>query len=394
MNKNSKPLVFLSYTDDGIKEANEIKKCLEEKLNVIIWEWRNEILVGAPIVSTYSDAVAKSDFMVAVLSPMYWEKKGTIREQAIAAQREVDLKVVYGDDYNFVLPYCGSWALPTSSDKRFKMAAHTIDALVKSIQHQLPPAMLSKCKHSFSTWPSPFVDKNGNVDCVIVIGHNDKQDDLKEDDLGILNKYIDLNKRAGHQSHRPAEFISNLTRYFYQKSIVKKHSLEFDIKSIELDLIECHIDVLLIKYRMELLKNHNILTLGAGDTNYVSRWILEYYKDTLPIYYRNTSASEDISIRLEKEGKDRLIRDSFSGKNKYSGIIAILPNPFNPDKAVVVAAGLNALATQASILALCDLHEKIKEGNIEENNITYLILGQEENWRAIGYKLYNPTENF
>ncbi len=392
--ENSKPLVFLSYTDDGAAEAIEIKRRLESELNVKVWEWKNEILVGAPVVSSYSEAVAKSDFMVAVVSPMYWSKQGTKREYDIANAREVELKDTYGDNYHFVLPYIGEWKLPKRADKNYKMAAYTIENLVRSISSQLSPAIMSRSIHSFSEWPNPFVKNGGEIDCLIAIGHNDKQDDLVEEDLGVLGKYINLEERAGHQSHRPAELIPNIANYLHNKSsLYRSETKSIDDCNIN-SFFECHIDVLLIKHRFDLIRNHNIITLGAGDTNYISRWVLEYYKDTLPIYFRNTSASEDISIRSYSDNKDDLKRDSFSGKDRYSALLAIVPNPFNHEKSIVVAAGLNALSTQASILALSDANELIKNRQPQDSNIAYLVAGVEDRWRAVDYDLkINPNKS-
>ena len=102
-------------------------------------------------------------------------------------------------------------------------------------------------------------------------------------------------------------------------------------------------------------ERHNLLLVGSGYVNKITKEVLEYYYKKLPIRFDMPDSHQAI-IRLCDSGDVEVYDRTITGKNV--GLIIMLPSPFNLDKAVLIAAGLRTTGTQAAILALCDAFDR------------------------------------
>jgi len=100
-------------------------------------------------------------------------------------------------------------------------------------------------------------------------------------------------------------------------------------------------------------REHNLLLVGSGYSNKFTKEVLEYYQN-LPIRFETPSSHQAI-IFVREQGVEVYDR-TLTGKDV--GMIALLPNPFNPEKVVLIAGGLRTTGTQAALLTLCEAFEK------------------------------------
>ena len=100
-------------------------------------------------------------------------------------------------------------------------------------------------------------------------------------------------------------------------------------------------------------KNCNLLLVGSGAVNTITRQVLEFYGDNIPV--RFNSPESDLSIIIDCD--ERKLFQRRSDKDRHIGMLTMLPNPFNLEKVVTIAAGVNVTGTQAALLTLCDAFE-------------------------------------
>ncbi|MFM7469487.1 MAG: hypothetical protein ACKO37_08325 [Vampirovibrionales bacterium] len=104
----------------------------------------------------------------------------------------------------------------------------------------------------------------------------------------------------------------------------------------------------------DTLQNHHLLCLGAGDSNLVSRVILEaYFGGNEPATFAFTNDSGRYSATFDK-GKVKVTIEQSSDLTQRtttedSGLLLILPNPFNTDFKAIFVVGLTRYGT-ANIL--------------------------------------------
>src|SRR5689334_7989304 len=109
-NTNSIRQVFISYTDQGKVDALRLREMIADKIkktHAIVWEWRDQIPGGAAIIEKYTKALQVSDLFIPVITPNYKGRPGTQDEIIKAGERQSYLRALYGDDYNFIIPFIG-----------------------------------------------------------------------------------------------------------------------------------------------------------------------------------------------------------------------------------------------------------------------------------------------
>ena len=154
------------------------------------------------------------------------------------------------------------------------------------------------------------------------------------------------------QSLRVAEYLPMITGYFVESSMRRQiiNGVN-DPKKIKLPSIDCYSDWHLLKFYSSFLKERNIISFGGGDTNLISRLILAEYQDLLPAKFDSPAGSQVIYCDSEGAISKSSLKQVEAGQQLYAALLLIVPSPFNPKKAAVVAASLTALGTQAAILA-------------------------------------------
>lgn len=97
-------------------------------------------------------------------------------------------------------------------------------------------------------------------------------------------------------------------------------------------------------------KEHNFITIGAGDSNpFTCQVQLQFEKQfhtRLPIYFDPASTSHELVVAYV-EPKRRYNEQEAQHYNY--GLLALIPNPWNPDKIIIIAAGLHREGTQAAV---------------------------------------------
>ena len=420
--------VFLSVAgEEGIKAAEVLKSELEAYVgpNGIQFKcflYTEALSVGEGVKQFCCNEIEKSNFFVPILTPEY--SRLTIHthvdtELTNALDREDDLRRTSSGRFRFIFPYA-----PTNGDQvisriphlRGRIFASNSSSLIDSMIKNSPFALLIEESFGFEqNWPNRYFTEEGEPDVLLVLGHSGKENPPTEEEiknLKICSIEEDLIKRYEDdlldssrpilptQSMRIAEFLPKITQFLYNTYLKQKPQAR------ELPQIKADIDWHLISHRSKLLGEHNLICFGAGDTNWISRAVLAYYGSLLPvsfdvpggshvIHYRKAwhaikdQGSEDLSGTLQILPLTRSIMQVPDSKRHFSAILLLLPNPWNPGKRVIIAAGLTALGSQASILALCNSRIfAAPQGTVPWARIIRGIEGKGENaWQAIDFEV-------
>jgi len=211
-------------------------------------------------------------------------------------------------------------------------------------------------RYTFDNFPTPFIGEEG-LDVVFVYGTSSiDYDDYRTYMQSRGEKY---EVRTAFQ--RMGDFDPLLT-------LVAKFGYYTAMEGFSSADMVCYgrLDFALTE---EERRKHNLICVGSGYTNYVTREMLNYYYK-LPIRFETPSSHQAI-LRVREDGEIKVYDRTLTGK--HAGIAAILPNPYNPVKVVLIAAGLRSTGTQAAILALCDIFEK-KKWNLRGRNIYEILV--------------------
>lgn len=103
------------------------------------------------------------------------------------------------------------------------------------------------------------------------------------------------------------------------------------VRDVEDFAVRLDVDV-----RSEKLYAENLLLLGGPGTNIITSMV----NKELPIKF------------MENNYWAGLVATKQVYTSEFAGLIAKTPNPFNPDKTIIVLAGLRAAGTKASVIAL------------------------------------------
>jgi hypothetical protein len=257
-------------------------------------------------------------------------------------------------------------------------------------------------------WPRQFFTDAGEPDILLVLGHSGKEDPPTREDIRNL-KICSIEEELAErykkrpdrsepklppQSMRIAEYIPKLIQFLSNQYL----SLNADSRTVP--SFNADIDWHLIKHRQGLLKKHNLICFGAGDTNWISRAVLAYYGTLLPVVFDATGAShvifykatdsnavqgkEDTSGRIEIAEYSEFMNQIPANDELYGAVLLLLPNPWNIQKRVIIAAGLTGLGSQAAILALCHPGiTRVPPGGIPWARVIRGIEGKaERTWQA------------
>jgi hypothetical protein len=117
------------------------------------------------------------------------------------------------------------------------------------------------------------------------------------------------------------------------------------IKKIPIDkiLIESLLD-----YQTTQVKTENMLVIGSGAVNKITSEIMDLYGDSLPIRFLSP-LSKNIHSSFTNE-----TYSEHSDLGLLTGIIGLLPNPWNSTKVIILCAGSKYAGTQASLKSLLD----------------------------------------
>ncbi|TFG11098.1 hypothetical protein EU534_00025 [Candidatus Heimdallarchaeota archaeon] len=95
-------------------------------------------------------------------------------------------------------------------------------------------------------------------------------------------------------------------------------------------------------------KNENMLVIGSGAVNRITSEIMTLYEDNIPIKFL-TPSSKNIHSSLSD-----ITYSEESPVGLLTGIIALLPNPWDKSKVIILCAGSKNVGTQAALKALLD----------------------------------------
>ena len=114
--------------------------------------------------------------------------------------------------------------------------------------------------------------------------------------------------------------------------------------------------------------NSNLILIGGGDVNELTAVLQTIYSDNIPIHFDSPQSANAIISRITSEVYVA------RGRGKNVGIIELLPNPFNPNKVVMLLGGNFVTGTQASLLALMKYPKEIQKNNIYNRDIPAKIV--------------------
>jgi hypothetical protein len=104
----------------------------------------------------------------------------------------------------------------------------------------------------------------------------------------------------------------------------------------------------LLDYQAGHAKNENLLVIGSGAVNRITSEIIELYGESLPIKFL-TPSSKNIYSKLTD-----ITYSEESPIGLLSGLLALLPNPWDKSKVIILCAGSKNVGTQAALKALLD----------------------------------------
>lgn len=103
-----------------------------------------------------------------------------------------------------------------------------------------------------------------------------------------------------------------------------------------------------LDYQAIQSKNENMLVIGSGAINRITSEIMSLYDEKLPIKFI-TPSSKNIHSTLTD-----VTYSEESPVGLLTGIVAMLPNPWDKSKVIILCAGSKNVGTQASLKALLD----------------------------------------
>lgn len=134
-----------------------------------------------------------------------------------------------------------------------------------------------------------------------------------------------------------------------------------------------------LDYQCGNIKNENLLVIGSGAVNRVTAEIIELYGDSLPIRFVSTTSKTIYSSITDKTYSER------TDAGLLSGIIGLLPNPWDRTNVVIFCAGSKYAGTQAALKVLLDdlqsiltMKERILTNHPTVNDIPIRIIKAED----------------
>lgn len=347
------------------------------------WVWGKSQRTGHKIDSQIADAIRASHFFVPIISTHYSDSESCIEEVTLAKKVHKARKAA-----QFKAPFIFPIKLPNAqvpveieslglayAEVQGAEDLAGIEKLLDDIAQpaNFAPAIVAQRHFSFDNLPEPFVLPNGGVDALIVLGHSAKRSGKRLSprlEKGVTVAGKKLKPAPADQTNRPNEFVPGMISSFERESFRRNPRID-GLQDLPKPL--CFTDEVLIDHEeyTELLGKHNLICLGAGDTNGITKWILDYYGGFLPVHF-NSSDSSQVIVFSEKTGAASCLakqRDPEtgreigiqSGKKGFAALTFIVPNPANHEKAALVVAGLVALGTQAVTIAISEWWRGIKE---------------------------------
>ena len=193
-------------------------------------------------------------------------------------------------------------------------------------------------KHTLKDFPTPFISPDGKADFLIVFGEGSRD----------CSDYIKWMKTQ-HITHPPiyqpgrrGDFDYTLSLGILLGYIIAKRSSG--------NYVSLPYGRQGFMVTEEEKKGHNLILIGSGAVNSLTKEIFNFYGEYLPVRFSSPNSDNQII-------SDIVSRKTFSKRYENEanvGLLALLPSPYNKEKLALIAAGLNVTGTQAALLALCN----------------------------------------
>ena len=218
----------------------------------------------------------------------------------------------------------------------------------------------SNMKYTLKDFPTPFLEPDGSPDFVVVIGEGSR--DYSEYRTWLKSQGKALCEVFNVGLRGDFDYVVSLcTRLGLTMA---KRGMNSDMKFVP------HARQGLTLTDKEK-QDHNLILIGSGVINTVTRDVLAFYSDYLPIRFEPPNS--DLHI-VSDIGSARLTYARRQISDQDVGIIALLPSPFNKNKVVLIAAGLKVTGTQAALLALCDaFNQPLQDSIMKKDGISVHI---------------------
>jgi hypothetical protein len=371
------------------------------------WLYSRDSVPGVDLYPEFLDQLHNSHFYVPVITPDFTSTTSPYVEAEIKAAVAIEERLQKTfPGYRFILPYFADGAtsasLPQSLQSRVGGdAIRVAQALHEAIETNEGSHTFRANPRSLDEWPDRLLD---DPKVMFVLGHTQKEGKLDTSrlrDFAKMGLDGDLEKSTVYQSLRPAQMVPHLQRHLHDLWLARRTGAA----AAPLPRFECELDKHLINYRASLLPENNLICLGAGDTNWISRALQTYYRNVLlEVRFNEQGSSHAIVVTRDhqdgKAGKLSLAdaRPTADGRLEYSlitaepddaqynAIILAVPNPWNPEKTAILCAGLTGLGTLAAMFALMDpaFKDRIKGRALPHVTV---IKGIERDWLPVGYEV-------
>lgn len=241
--------------------------------------------------------------------------------------------------------------LRIDSDKLVSIPANNIylcEVLdVAEIAKPSQPYAFGNMRYTLKDFPEPFITKDGSFDVMLAFGEGWRDYADYAETLRSVGKPVPPRFREGRRGD-----------FDYLLTLCAKLGFESARRSQECgELREGRHPTVFPCGRQgywisqEEKQRTNLITIGSGAVNTLTREVLEFYGNNLPIRFDSPQSDQQIFFDMDDEVK---VYDRRNDEEKDIGLIAMLPSPYNQDKFILVAAGMEVAGTQAAILALCD----------------------------------------
>lgn len=399
-------LAFISYTSrdaHGTRVARAVAQRLRSA-GFTPWLWEESRQVGADTHDEYLGHVHAASVFVAVISAVYHSSNAVSRELTEALSVQDDLNIgAFPRRFIFPIRVNGATVPLKLGRLNFFSVDTTLGVHLKKFVEQVvrdgPQFMLESNPFSFDRWPAPILSSDGGIDAVCVIGNTVKTG--TGDMIGgvadaRLGDHV-LAPARQPQTNRPAAMLPDLVSALERE----RAGLRVGGAASSADILDAPgvigiTDHVLIRHHREMITTRNLICVGAGDTNGVTKWVLDHYGQHLPVAFAGSDDSHALyfakdtgalrKLRTVQPIPGQLIAVQGDDQSRYHALLAILPNPANRAKCVVIAAGLTALGTEAAILALSRWKQGLKESPGVAGNWLRVLVGVEDKWRAVGFR--------
>jgi len=371
------PRVFLSYTRIDRDFADRLAADLT-RAGIDVWYDNWEIRPGDSIVEKIDEALTANDHLLIVLSPAAVESTWVRRELNSTIMRNLHLRqrglipilrtpcevpaiindihyVDFTTSYNLgfdelISKFAEIPRVPAYSSHPRSITEVDLTNPTGPVRTLFPK--------TFHDWPGCMLDDSkSRLDVTIVVGSTARERTDESGQFGtspasfnVFGTTWRITRQVSPGTVRDLLRVADLTAYLSTVR-VRDDRNDLSAQDVGADAL-CLVDLSVSRESLE----KNLILVGAGDTNLWFAVATVAYRQrfgfSIPIRYSGDDSlyftCDQIYSELSGQFYPRLEESGYM----HCGYLAMVPNPWAPDKVMVLASGTRATGTQAALLAL------------------------------------------